>query len=309
MVGAVVLCLVILVPVFGIMNTFDKTLEKQPSSNEAVASAAPVSINNFICGELYYTEDKNIGKIESLIEKYDVLRKDYKKSPVGFMLKYTGIEKLGTVSFNYLTTIKVEEKSMKISNELASIIDTYSLYKKVFIKEKFDIKNKESISNIKLLYTKAKESTFVKMYIEDIVPTIASKWSSNEKFIGIENPIPEKYQSVANGLLNTFAATKSFNNIDNNLMALFTIAEKANEQDLIASLADGKDVIVQRHCQKEFVLESILFRYKKDAVSIIIGHSIFYVYTIRCSFILSFQYPFGRLGRAYIAMRLRVRWV
>ena len=261
MVGAVVLCLVILVPIFGIMNTLDKTLEKQPSSNEAVASAAHVGINNFICGELYYTEDKNIGKIESLIEKYDVLRNDYKKSPVGFMLKYTGIEKLGTVSFNYLTTVKVDDSNMKISSELASIIDTYSLYKKVFIKEKFDIKKPDTISNIKLLYTKAKESTFVKMYIEDIIPNIANKWANNEKFIGIDNPIPEKYQSVANGLLNTFAATKSFNNIDNNLMALFTIAERASEQGLIVSIAEGKDIILVLSENNQIVKDSIIALY------------------------------------------------
>jgi len=238
--GSVILCLIILTPVFGVMNVLDKTIEDTPVA-ENVAGA--ISGSNFICGDLYYTEDENVGEIESVIEEYAILKEKYNSSLIGFTLKYTGINSLGKVLFNRLATVKVDDKEVNFTDECSVIIETYSIYKESFLKDEFNIVESDSIQNIENLYSKATESIFVKSYVEDLVPTIAQKWSDNETFVNIENPIPEEYRVVGNDLLKVFASARSFNNIDNNLRTILKIAKNAHSQGIIQSVVNGEDIM------------------------------------------------------------------
>ena len=100
MIGSVMIAFVLLTPMFGVMNVCNKFVEK--GSNSAAVAASP---NSYVCGELYYTEDKNIGQVEGYIEKYAEIKKTYDKSFIGGLFNFTGICKLGTSTFNYLTNV------------------------------------------------------------------------------------------------------------------------------------------------------------------------------------------------------------
>ena len=58
LISSLVVCFVLLTPVFGVMNVCDKFI----SSSDEKASASAFNTNSLVCGELYYTEDENGNK-------------------------------------------------------------------------------------------------------------------------------------------------------------------------------------------------------------------------------------------------------
>ena len=65
------------VPVFGIMNVCDKFLKEDTKSEASAYNETCVIAGKF------YTDNDNIGQVESYLEKYDNFSKKYKKSFAG----------------------------------------------------------------------------------------------------------------------------------------------------------------------------------------------------------------------------------
>ena len=164
LISSIVLLFVFLVPFFGIMDVLNNAVKEEPKP-QATASAQSLS-SSFMCGELYYTDDENIGEIEYYIESYASLKKKYNSSLMGFVFKYTGLNKLGCVSFNHLSTVKVDGEKIKLNNEIVTVINTYNIYKDTFINKDLDFTKAETIDSILTIYNEAKNSSFAKKYVE-----------------------------------------------------------------------------------------------------------------------------------------------
>ena len=231
---------VVMLPVFGVMNICDKFLENQETSSE-LESASAYSPNGFMCSTLYYTEDEKIGKVEGYVEKYAAIRKEYNSSSVGTVFNALGISSLGERSFNYLTIVKTDDLNVNLTDEFVSMIHVYNAYKKNFVGNTFDIKNNDSIEGLKEIYVQAKNSEILKSYITELVPKFVERWSNDEAFLGIKNPIAttDKYYKVFNDVLQVFV-TEDINRISSNLFAILNVLKVANNNELLQAIVDQK---------------------------------------------------------------------
>lgn len=240
MVSMLVICFTLLVPFFGVFEVMDKAVVETSKSDEAVASA--FNGQNFICGELYYTEDEKIGHVEGVIEQYSVYKAKFDKSFMGVVFSITGLNKLGATSFKRLSNVEIDNEKIDFSAEISTIIEAYDVYKDSFLKNKFDINDDTSIENIEKIYTTLTKSTFIQKYIVDILPTASEKWSAGEKFLGIELPVPEEYSMIVKDAFNVFAYG-NFGVVDDNIKVLFEVAKIARDEKLISCIMEKQDLI------------------------------------------------------------------
>ena len=234
----VIVGFVVMLPAFGVMNICDKFLENQETSSE-LESASAYSPNGFMCSNLYYTEDEKIGKVEGYVEKYAAIRKEYNSSSVGTVFNALGISSLGERSFNYLTNVKTDDLNVNLTDEFVSMIHVYNAYKKNFVGKTFDIKNNDSIEGLKEIYVQAKNSEILKSYITELIPKFVERWSNDEAFLGIKNPVAttDKYYKVFNDVLQVFV-TEDINRISSNLFAILNVLKVANNNELLQAIVD-----------------------------------------------------------------------
>lgn len=230
-VGSVIISLIALTPLFGVMNVCNGLIQNESKSKTEQTASAAVAPNYMAAG-LYYTEDEKIGEIEGYIEKYAKIKKSYDKSFVGRFYKYTGLNKIGTKVFRKLTVVKHDGLKLDFTSEFIVITKTYNNFKDVFIKDKVDISNNEDIDNVVGLYDTAVESEIVKEYIVEIFPKIVDKWSKEESFIGIKNPISGDWKETANATMVIFKVD-NINRISNNFKAITNVIKVANNYDVI----------------------------------------------------------------------------
>ena len=234
-----VLCFVFLVPFFGTFEIMDKAVANS-TTQETTASA--LNGSNFVCGELYYTDDEKIGQVESYIEQYSIYKKKYDASFMGRVFKFTGVNKLGNSSFRKLSKVQVDGENVEFASEITIVIETYDLYKDTFVKNKFDINSENSIESLEKIYDKMTSSTFVKKFVVDIIPTMAEKWSNGETFLNMSSPVSEQYQPILNDVLNVFAS-KNFGVVNDNVKALFEVAKIARDEKLISSVMEKQNLL------------------------------------------------------------------
>lgn len=274
-VGAIIICFSIMTPVYGIINICDGFLEENTTSQTQTASASV--IDNKICGKLYYTEDEKIGKVEGYIEKYADLKKEYNSSFLGKFSNITGMSKLGGVAFERLTTVKNGKLTLNLSSEFVQIIKTYNLYKDVFVKTEFDLKNNDDIDKLVELYDEAVKSEVIKEYVVEIIPKLSDKWINGEKFIGISNPVQNSdWNDVVKSALVVFKVN-SINRISNNLKALANVLKVANSNEVITQINAGKkveDILLENN---KFIKEEIIVLTStielRENISIILNES------------------------------------
>ena len=251
LVSMFIICFVVLTPVFGAMNVCDKFLT---TSSASASAAAP---NSFICGELYYKENKQIGGIEGYIETYADLRADYNKSFIGKTFNFFGVSKLGTATFNRLTNVSTGGLKLNVTNELVAVIKTYNIYKEHFIKNQFDITNNESIDGILKIYDVANESEIVSSYIEEFVPNFCDRWLKGEKFLGIEMPIKGDLEPLAKEILEVFNSANE-TRIESNIKAIAGVVKVANNNGLIEAVQQGTNLIEFLGSNQTFVKDAVL---------------------------------------------------
>lgn len=244
MLGSIVICFALFTPVFGVMNVCNELVQEETQKQD---KANAYNMTNYMSAGLYYTEDKNIGQIESYIERYALLKKEYDSSFIGKLFKYTGLNKAGSKTFERLTTVKQGSLRVNLTNEFVCIIQTYNNYKELFVRNKFEITDNEDIDEFVALYDNAIESEIIKEYVVEIFPSLADKWSSGEKYLGIENPISGDWKGVVNTSIQVFKVD-SINRISNNLKALTNAIKVANQYGVIDDINNNKamkDIIAE----------------------------------------------------------------
>lgn len=252
LVGGVIVCFAFLTPVFGAMNICNKFLE-----NEKANTASAATTSSFVCGELYYKEDEKIGNIEGYIEKYANFKKAYDKSFVGSLFNITGVSKLGTTTFNYLTNVKTEGMRVNLTNEFVSMITVYNSYKNTFVANKFDLADNECIDNLKTLYSQACKSEIVKSYITEFIPKMSERWINGEKFLGISMPVSGDYEKLAKDALEVFN-TNSLTRINENVFSLLDAIKVSNNNGFTESIRKNESLTDFLSNNNTFVKEEIL---------------------------------------------------
>ena len=271
--GSVVICFALFTPVFGVMNICNKLVQEETKKTE---TASAFNAAGYMGSGLYYTEDKNIGKIESYIERYAALKKEYDSSFIGKVFKYSGLNKAGSSAFKRLTTVKQGSLKLNLTNECVNIIQTYNDYKDLFVKDKFDIKNNEDIDGFIALYDGAIESEIIKEYVVEIFPSLAEKWSEDEKYLGLSNPISGDWKGVVNVSLQVFKVD-NINRISNNVKAFANAIKVANQYGVIADIEANvkmKDILAEN---KTLVKDEVLILTStvelRENISIILNES------------------------------------
>lgn len=285
-VGSLIICFAVMTPVYGMINICDGFLEdsktKQTASASELETASASVIESRLCGSLYYTEDEKIGKVETYIEKYADLKKEYNSSFLGKFSNITGMSKLGGVAFERLTTVKNGKLTLNLTDEFVQIIKTYNLYKDVFVKTEFNLKNNDDIDKLVALYDEAVKSEVIKEYVVEIIPKLSDKWINGEKFIGISNPVQNSdWNDVVKSALVVFKVD-NINRISNNLKALANALKVANNNDVINQINSGKkveDILLENN---KFIKEEIIVLTStielRENISIILNESFEVIY-------------------------------
>lgn len=254
----IIICFTFLIPVFGVMNICNTFITDEKGSESANASVlTSSSVQNYLGANLYYTEDENIGTVETYVETYAKIKENYDKSPMGAVFNALGISKLGSISFNYLTSVKSGDLEVNVTNEIVSVIKVYNEYKETFVANKFDITNNNSVDGIISIYDVATTSKIVQSYIIELLPKLCENWSNGEAFLGIEPPVSGEMTQMFNHVLEIFK-TDDINRISNNLKAVMGVVKVANNNNLISTIQAG-DVDVM-----EFLADNETF--VKDAI-------------------------------------------
>lgn len=254
----IIICFTFLIPVFGVMNICNTFITDEKGGESANASVlTSSSIQNYLGANLYYTEDENIGTVETYVETYAKIKENFDKSPMGAVFNALGISKLGSISFNYLTSVKSGDLEVNVTNEIVSVIKVYNEYKETFVANKFDITNNNSVDGIISIYDVATTSKIVQSYIIELLPKLCENWSNGEAFLGIEPPVSGEMTQMLNHVLEIFK-TDDINRISNNLKAVMGVVKVANNNNLISTIQAG-DVDVM-----EFLADNETF--VKDAV-------------------------------------------
>lgn len=254
----VIICFTFLIPVFGVMNICNTFITDEKGGESANASVlTSSSVQNYLGANLYYTEDENIGTVETYVETYAKIKENYDKSPMGAVFNALGISKLGSISFNYLTSVKSGDLEVNVTNEIVSVIKVYNEYKETFVANKFNITNNNSVDGIISIYDVATTSKIVQSYIIELLPKLCENWSNGEAFLGIEPPVSGEMTQMLNHVLEIFK-TDDINRISNNLKAVMGVVKVANNNNLISTIQAG-DVDVM-----EFLADNETF--VKDAV-------------------------------------------
>ena len=235
-ISTLIMCMVLFTPVFGVMNVCDKFLKDDKN-----ATASAYNETTFVAGK-FYTDNENIGKVESYLEKYDKLRKEYKKSFAGVVLTYTGVDAIGKTVFNSISTVKQDGLTVNFTEECVNIVNVYNIYKENFVEDKFDLSTEKSVEALEEVYGISKDSEVLRLFIVDLVPKMSNKWANGEKFLNIELPATGDTKEVVSDLLGVFG-TKDFNVLDRNINVLFEAIKVANEHEVIASVNAGTELV------------------------------------------------------------------
>lgn len=236
-VATLALCIALFTPVFGFMNICDKFLSE--SGTTATASAY---VDTTLVAGKFYTEDEKIGKVETYLEKYDKLRDEYKNSFAGVMFTYSGVDAIGKTTFDKLSTVTQDGVKVNFSDECVNLVNVYNVYKTGFVENKFDLATSASVETIEKIYGVARKSEVMKSFIVELVPKMATKWTNNEKFLGMELPVTGDLKEIVVELLGVFN-TNEFDVIDENILILIDSIKIANENDVISSVNGGSSVL------------------------------------------------------------------
>lgn len=255
----IIICFTFLIPVFGVMNICNTFITDEKGGESANASVlTSSSAQNYLGANLYYTEDENIGTVETYVETYAKIKENYDKSPMGAVFNALGISKLGSISFNYLTSVKSGDLEVNVTNEIVSVIKVYNEYKETFVANKFDITNNNSVDGIISIYDVATTSKIVQSYIIELLPKLCENWSNGEAFLGIEPPVSGEMTQMFNHVLEIFK-TDDINRISNNLKAVMSVVKVANNNNLISTIQAGNVDVMEFLADNEtFVKDAII---------------------------------------------------
>lgn len=235
-ISTLVICMVMFCPVFGVMKVCDKFLE-----SDTTAAASAYNETSFVSGK-FYTENEKIGKVEGYLEKYDNIRTKYKNSFAGVFFKITGVDAVGKVIFNNVTTVKQNGMTVNFTDECVNIVNVYNIYKDNFVKEKFDLSTEKSVNAMQSIYNIARDSEVLRSFVVDIVPKMATNWANGEKYLSMELPVTGDTRDIVVDILSVYKSS-DFNVLDRNIAVLFDVIKTANKHEVIASINGGSSIV------------------------------------------------------------------
>lgn len=248
---------VVLVPFFGAMNICNKFLvDNEKSSTENVTSA--VSIKNIVAGQLYYTEDEQIGKFENYIEKYSYIKSTYDKSAVGKIFNFTRIGKAGSSFFDYLTKVKYKGENVKFSDEISVVIETYNIYKELFKEGSFDITNNDSLDSVSKISDKITKSKVATSLVENLLPTVLENWSNGEKFLGVEIKVNDEFKNLFADAINAVKDIKTVNRLNYNIKNIIESIKILNNHEIYISKVDNS--VLNKIKADETVIQEVVYK-------------------------------------------------
>ena len=233
--ASLVVGLALFTPVFGVMDVCDKFIA---TGKKDAASAYNSSL---VCGK-FYTDNGQIGKVETYLEKYEKLRSDYKKSFAGFVFTYTGVDAIGKSTFNTLSTVTHNGLKLNLTDECVNIGNVYNIYRESFVQNKFDLAKTESVEALQKIYNISKNSEVLRSFIVDLVPKMSAKWSNGEKFLGKEIPLTGDLKDIVVEFLGVYN-TKDFIVLDKNISIAFDSIRIANKHDVIQAVNSGVEIL------------------------------------------------------------------
>ena len=233
-IGALIICLALFTPVFGVMNVCDKFVSE---SNQATAVAYSQS---HVAGK-FYTEDPKIGKVEEAVQKYYEARQAYKNSFAGKILTITGVDAIGKSTFENLSTVNQDGLKVNLTKECVTMANAYNTYKDNFVAKEFDIATEDGVKAVKELYSVMKKSEVLKTLVTEVVPKFAEKWANDEKYLGVTIPAEGDIKELALDLLDAFN-TDNFDVIDENINVLLDTLDIANRNGVLEASKNGGDI-------------------------------------------------------------------
>ena len=235
-VGALIVCLALFTPVFGVMNVCDKFI----STDSNTATAAAYSGQSYVGGK-FYTDNDKIGKIEGYMQKYYDLRNEYKNSFAGIVLTYTGVDAIGKGTFNNLSTVNQDGLNVNLTQECVTMANVYNAYKENFVENEFDITTNKGVDALKNMYTAAKDSEVLKSLVLEVVPKLAERWEEDRAYLGIKIPVTGDLKDLTLDLIEVFN-TDSFDVVDENVQVMFEALKVANNNGVIAAAKESENI-------------------------------------------------------------------
>jgi len=247
----------ILMPVFGIVNLSTQAQTAIEESEENIAQSAsssdqadPATFNGFIAqpSEDESTSDESTKALTDIVFEYN---KALENNFIYKTLKSVGIIKLSNVVFDELTTVEVNTDSTpteyKLTVEAVEISRIYPYVDQVINSEEFDITDNAFVDKIILLVDQSQNSPLISEIVHEIVNEAATRWTdlnkdrSEREFLGIA--VPDLGDSDLNDLLDRELGKlkdAEKETIHETLVGILKVAQVANTTQKITEEIKGE---------------------------------------------------------------------
>jgi len=209
--GFIVVC-VLLVPVFGMVETARPLVEAMRAENQEQAPGAgeggEVDPNTFVynavTGEISGGDDNTNpseppagaengeANYEQALNNASKYLEVFDKTGVVKMFNFLHLSDLDVLMFDRLTTVKDKNLELNLRAEVKTIAKAYpslkALEEKGVAGGKIDLNDETIFDDIKGAFNELYNSKVLSGIIEDLVPEMATRWRVNEPFMGINRP-------------------------------------------------------------------------------------------------------------------------
>jgi len=199
----VLVALVIMIPVYGMIETSRPLVQAMQASQEQEAEQTPPESNGFVytveegegSGE---TEEENKDKSEiEVIEGYTNLADEYLKAfDNTWIIKFfkaIKVQDLSVAMFDNLTTVKDRNLEVALRSEVNTIAEAYPGLRGLLVNN-VDLEDDATYDKLKESFNILYKSPVLSGIVKEVVPEAASRWSDptlsgdDAKFCGISKP-------------------------------------------------------------------------------------------------------------------------
>ncbi len=183
-IGAVqgaVIAVVLLLPVYGFINTITPVIKV-----ETISSANVQIVKDYAYAE---GENDEQGELVSIVATSEDYINAIQNSPLTKVLNTLGVGKLADITFEKLTTVKYDETELNLKKEIKILNNAYKNISFI-ANEQIDFTNPEHVQKLDKAIETVLESKNVSDIISEIIVGMAEGWTNVEDptFIGISKP-------------------------------------------------------------------------------------------------------------------------
>ena len=193
MIGAVqgvIVAIVMLLPIYGSINAAAPIIK-----DSEISSANVQIVQNYAYaeGETSADEEDSVQTDDEKLKAAYATAGEYvdaiNNAPLTKIFNFLGVGKLADVTFEKLTTVKKDETTFNLKEEVTILAKSYKEIK-FLMNEKLDLTNPEHARKLESAINNALESKNVSSIISEMVVAAAEEWTNPEDptFIGIKKP-------------------------------------------------------------------------------------------------------------------------